>query len=171
MGRYSRSAEERQPTKKCQTPQHIHPHKRRKPHLQKIHNTPQQRRHGPRLRHQILQTRYPHLHPQFLRQSRRLRHVFGLQALPLGGRGEDLWTQGAGELGGEGFDEFLEEGGEGVVGALELGFGVCEEGFEVVVGGGDAVDEVFEDEGESRVRDMLVRFVVAKGACGWEGRE
>ena len=32
---------------------------------------------------------------------------------------------------------------------MELGFGVCEEGLEVVVGGGHAVDEVFEDEGES----------------------
>lgn len=35
-----------------------------------------------------------------------------------------------------------------LVGALELLLRVGEEGFEVIVGGGDAVDEVFEDEGE-----------------------
>lgn len=34
------------------------------------------------------------------------------------------------------------------VGALELVLRVCEQGFEVVVGGGDAVGEVLEDEGE-----------------------
>lgn len=41
--------------------------------------------------------------------------------------------------------------GEVLVGALELVFRVGEEGFEVVVGSGDAVHEVFEDEGESVV--------------------
>ena len=38
------------------------------------------------------------------------------------------------------------------VGALDLIFGVCEEGFEVTVGGGNAVDEVFKNESKSEAK-------------------
>ena len=40
-------------TKKRQTPQHVHPRKRGKPQFQKIHDTPQQRGHGPGFRDQV----------------------------------------------------------------------------------------------------------------------
>lgn len=139
----------RQPTEQSKRPQNVHPRKRRKPQLQEIHDTPQQRRHSPGFRHQILQRRHFHLDTQFLRDPGGLGDVLGFQTLLFGGGGEDLGAEGAGEFGGERFDEFLEEGGEGAVGALELGFRVCKEGLKVVVGGGHAVDEVFEDEGES----------------------
>ena len=42
--------------------------------------------------------------------------------------------------------------------ALKLMFGIREKRFEVVVGGGDAVDEVFEDECEPRYVYMLDIF-------------
>ena len=66
-----------------------------------------------------------------------------------GGGGEDLGTDGLGHFGGKLLDEFLEEGRKVGVGALELILGVREKRFEVVVGGGDTVYEIFEDEGES----------------------
>ena len=72
-----------------------------------------------------------------------------MQALFFCCGGEHFGAYGLGHFGGEFFDEVLEEGGEVGIAALKLVFGVCEEGFEVVVGGRDAVDEIFEDESES----------------------
>lgn len=53
----------RQHTEQSKRPQDVHPRKRRKPQLQEIHDTPQQRRHRPGFRHQILQSRHFHLDP------------------------------------------------------------------------------------------------------------
>lgn len=78
-----------------------------------------------------------------------LAQVFGMDTLFFRRGGEDLGANGLRHFGGELFDEVLEEGGEVFVASLELILAVCEEGFEVIVGGGDAVHEVFEDEGES----------------------
>lgn len=64
------------------------------------------------------------------------------------GHGQEFGRQRRGHLGGELGDEFLEEGGERVVGFGEGPLGIFEEVHEVVVGRRDSVDEVFEDEGE-----------------------
>lgn len=72
-----------------------------------------------------------------------------MQALLLGRRSEHFGADGLGHLRGELLDEFLEEGGEGFVGALQLVFGVGEERFEVLIGCRHAVDEIFENESES----------------------
>ena len=51
------------------------------------------------------------------------------------------------------------------VGTLQLVLGVCEEGFEVVVGGWDAVYKVFEDKGESRDRVLEGGISGGRGWC------
>lgn len=89
--------------------------------------------------------------------------MFSLEALAFGGDGEHFWAEGRYHFRGKLLDEFLEEGGEMHVSALELVFRVGEEGFEVVVGGWNAVDEIFEDKSESDERGISY---IIKGELG-----
>ena len=70
--------------------------------------------------------------------------------MALGGHGEEFGAQATGHFLRKFGDEILEEGREVRECGLELVLGVGEEGFEVVISGGDAIDEVFEDEGKPR---------------------
>lgn len=73
-----------------------------------------------------------------------LRHAMLLRR-----SGEELGPDRLRHLGGKLLDEVLQERRELGVASLQLGLGVGQERLEVVVGGWDAVGEVFEDEGES----------------------
>ena len=69
-------------------------------------------------------------------------------------------ANGFGHLRGQLFDKLLKPWREVRVRTLYLIFRICKEGFKVAVGCGDAVDQIFQDEGESAqlVPEKLVRL-------------
>lgn len=130
--------------------QHVHAQERGEAQLQEVHDGLEHPRHGAGLRHEVLEARHAQLHAHLLRRVRALVDVLALRhAVLLRCCGEELGAHRLRHLGGQLLDKVLQERRELGVAALQLALGVGQERLEVVVGGGDPVGEVFEDEGES----------------------